>query len=87
MAAPAYILGGLLFGIATFRARVLPRGAAVLLALGTVLTPLAAMLSLSAQPKMAIPMALGLAWLGFALMVERRTPVAVQPEPAVSVTV
>ena len=82
-----YILGGLLFGIATFRARVLPRGAAVLLALGTVLAPLAVMLPLSAQPKTAIPMGLGLAWLGFALMVERQTPVAVQPERAVSVTV
>ena len=34
-----YILGGLLFGIATFRARILPRGAAVLLALGTLLAP------------------------------------------------
>jgi len=86
MAAPAYILGGLLFGIATFRARVLPRGAAVLLAAGTVLAPLAAVLSLSAQPKMAIPVGLGLAWLGFALMVERRAP-AVQAEPAIPVTV
>ena len=87
ISAPAYILGGLLFGIATFRARVLPRGAAVLLALGTVLAPLAVMLPLSAQPKTAIPMGLGLAWLGFALMVERQTPVAVQPERTVSVTV
>jgi hypothetical protein len=86
MAAPAYMLGGLLFGIATFRARVLPRGAAVLLAAGTVLAPLAAMLSLSAQPKMAIPMGLGLAWLGYALLVERRVP-AVQGDPAISVTV
>src|SRR4051794_30841234 len=39
--APLYILGGLLLGIATFRARILPRGAAVLLALGTVAAPLA----------------------------------------------
>ena len=48
-----YILGGLLFGIATFRARILPRGAAVLLALGTLLAPLGGMLSLAAQPKIA----------------------------------
>ena len=87
ISAPAYILGGLLFGIATFRAHVLPRGAAVLLALGTVLAPLAAMLPLSAMPKMAIPMGLGLAWLGFALLVERQTSIAVEPARAVSVTV
>ena len=35
--APLYIGGGVLFGLATFRARVFPRGAAILLALGTVL--------------------------------------------------
>ena len=32
-----YVLGALLFGIATFRARILPRWAAVLLALGALL--------------------------------------------------
>ena len=71
--APLYILGGVFFGIATFRARILPRGAAVLLALGTLLAPVAATLSLSAMPKVAIPTGLALAWLGFALMTERRT--------------
>jgi hypothetical protein len=69
-----YILGGLLFGIATFRARILPRGAAVLLALGTLLAPVGALLSLSAQPKIAIPTGLALAWLGYALMTERQAP-------------
>ena len=73
LSGPLYILGGLLFGIATFRAGILPRGAAVLLALGTVLAPVAAPLSLSAQPKIAIPTGLALAWLGYALMTERRT--------------
>jgi hypothetical protein len=73
---PVYILGGLLFGVATYRARILPRGAAVLLALGTVLAPLAKALSLSAQPKIAIPTGLALAWLGYALMTERRAPEA-----------
>ena len=56
-----------------FRARILPRGAAVLLAVGTVLAPLAKPLSLAAQPKIAIPTGLALAWLGYALMTERRT--------------
>jgi len=74
LSGPVYILGGLLFGIATYRARILPRGAAVLLALGTVLAPLAKALSLSAVPKIAIPVGLALAWLGYALMAEQRTP-------------
>jgi hypothetical protein len=82
---PMYILGGLLFGIATFRARILPRGAAVLLALGTVLAPpLAALLSLSAQPKIAIPTGLALAWLGYALMTERQAPVPAANDRAVN---
>jgi hypothetical protein len=61
-----------LFGIATFRARILPRGAAVLLAVGTVLAPVASKLSLSAMPKIAIPTGLALAWMGYALVTERR---------------
>lgn len=69
---PIYILGGILFGIATFRAHILPRGAALLLALGTASAPLAAPLSLSAQPKIAIPTGLAIAWLGYALMTERQ---------------
>jgi hypothetical protein len=82
-----YILGGLLFGIATFRTRILPRGAAVLLALGTVLAPVAKLLSLSAQPKIAIPVGLALAWLGYALMVERQTPAAQLDDHAITATV
>jgi hypothetical protein len=85
--APVYILGGLLFGIATFRAGILPRAAAVLLALGTVLAPpLAATLSLSAQPKIAIPTGIALAWLGYALMTERRTSAEERNDEAVEAT-
>jgi hypothetical protein len=76
LTAPLYIGGGLLFGIATFRAGILPRGAAVLLAIGTVLAPVASQLSLTWQPKIAIPTGLALAWLGYALMIER------EPAPA-----
>jgi hypothetical protein len=82
---PVYILGGLLFGIATFRAGVLPRGAAVLLALGAVSAPLASQLSLGAQPKIAIPTGLALAWLGYALMTERQAPAARAHDQAVTV--
>jgi hypothetical protein len=46
----------------------------VLLAVGTALAPVAALLSLSAQPKVAIPTGLALAWLGYALLTERPTP-------------
>jgi hypothetical protein len=73
LTAPLYILGGLLFGIATFRAGVLPRGAGILLAVGTAVAPVAGLLSLAAQPKVAIPVGLALVWLGYALWSERRT--------------
>jgi hypothetical protein len=69
-----YILGGLLFGVATFRAGILPRGAAVLLALGTLLAPLGGLLPLASQPKVAIPAGLALAWMGYGLWSEQRTP-------------
>lgn len=71
-----YILGGILFGIATFRARVLPRFAGVLLAVGTAMGPLAVLLPLDFQPKIAIPAGLALAWLGYALWSERRARAA-----------
>ena len=73
LSGPIYILGGLLFGIATFRAGILPRWAGVLLALGTVLAPVAKLLPNASQPKTAIPVGLALAWLGYALWSERRT--------------
>ena len=69
---PLYILGGILFGIATFRARLLPRWAGILLAVGTAMGPLAALLPLDLQPKVALPVGLALAWLGYALWTEPR---------------
>jgi hypothetical protein len=81
LAAPLYLLGGLLFGIATFRAGILPRWAGVLLALGTVLAPVAALLPNASQPKTAIPVGLALAWLGYSLWSERRAQ-QTQPQPA-----
>ena len=72
LTAPLYMFGGLLFGIATFRAGILPRWAGVLFALGCLLAPVAAALPLDAQPKMAVPVGLALAWLGYALWSARR---------------
>lgn len=81
LTAPVYILGGLTFGIATFRAGVFPRWAGALLALSTLLAPVAALLPNASQPKTAIPMGLALAWLGYALWAERASqPVATPPQ-------
>jgi len=72
LAAPLYILGGLLFGIATFRAAILPRWAGALLAISTVLAPIGALLPNASQPKLAIPVGIALAWLGYALWSEQQ---------------
>ncbi len=72
LTAPIYILGGVLFGITTFRAGILPRWAGALLALGTALAPLAAALPNGSQPKIAIPVGLALAWMGYGLWSEQR---------------
>ena len=70
---PILILGLLLFGVATFRARVLPRWAGALLALGAVLIPIGALVPPEYQPKIImVPVGLALAWLGYALLSERR---------------
>ena len=71
------ILGPLLFGIATFRARVLPRWAGGLLALVAVLVPVGGMVPPEYQAKfIMIPLGLAIAWLGYALFSERRAPAA-----------
>jgi hypothetical protein len=67
-----YMLGGLLFGIATLRAGILPRWPAGLLAVAAALTPAAALLPHAIQRLAAIPVGLAVAWLGYALWSERR---------------
>lgn len=67
-----YLLGGLLLGIATYRARILPRWMAALLAFTAVVTPAAALLPHALQRLVAIPMGVALAGLGHALWSERR---------------
>src|SRR5215218_4702893 len=67
-----YMLGGLLFGIATLRAGILPRWPAGLLAVAATLTPLAALLPHDIQRLAAIPVGLTLAWLGYTLFSEWR---------------
>jgi len=66
-----YMLGGLVLGIATFRAGVLPRWAAALLAVTAALPALAALHTHAIQRLAAMPMGLALASLGYALWSER----------------
>jgi hypothetical protein len=70
------LLGGLVFGVATFRAGILSRWAAGVLAVGCVLSPAAALLPHTIQPLVAVPIGAGLAWLGYALWSERREQAA-----------
>ncbi len=85
-----YMLGGLLFGIATFRAGILPRWAAGLLAIASAVTPAAALLPHEIQRFAGIPVGLAVAWLGYALFSERREKASessvdqgmVMPEPS-----
>lgn len=69
-----YLLGGIVFGIASVRARVLPRWPAILLAVTALLTPAAILLPHSVQRLAAIPMGIAFIWLGYALWSEQRTP-------------
>jgi hypothetical protein len=72
-----YVLGGLLFGIATFRAGILPRWAGGLLAFAAVSPPLLTWLLPHPLDRiLAVPMGLAMIWLGYALWAERRKPAA-----------
>lgn len=87
---PMYLLGPLLFGIATFRAGILPRWAGALFVAGATLAPVGALLvAPEYQPMVMVPNGLALAWLGYALIAERRekaaalSPIAsARPEPS-----
>jgi membrane protein implicated in regulation of membrane protease activity len=77
-----YLLGGLCLGLATFRAGVLPRWPAGLLAVMALLTPLAALLPHEFQRLAAVPMGMAFAWLGYALWSERRGDTSRVPQAA-----
>ncbi|HET8985062.1 MAG TPA: hypothetical protein VFN03_04805 [Trueperaceae bacterium] len=67
-----YLLGGVLFGIATFRAGVLPRGAGGLLVFATLITLAGPLLGHPLDRILAVPMGLALAWLGYSLWSDRQ---------------
>jgi hypothetical protein len=76
-----YALGGLLFAIAMFRARILPRGASVLLAVSIVLPFFTHSLVHHPYDRIfAVPVGLAIAWMGYALFTERRETVS-EPSP------
>jgi hypothetical protein len=68
-----YLAGGLLFGIAMFRARVLARWAAALLAVGTVATAALSVLPESFDRPFAVPTGVALIGLGISLWRTHRT--------------
>jgi hypothetical protein len=70
-----YMVGGLAFGIALFRARILARSAAALLAVGTIATASLAVLPESFNRPMAVPVGLALIGLGVSLFRNPGTPV------------
>lgn len=75
----ALVSGGLLFGIAVFRARVLSRWPAALLAVGVVATLAIHVLPQVNERLFAVPIGVALAWLGFSLWREQRTGTTVLP--------
>lgn len=81
-----FILGTVLFGLATLRANVLPRWTSALFAF-SLLISVPVVGALGAPRLAAVPIGLGLAAMGYALFTERRTrstsplPEAVVPQP------
>ena len=62
-----YVVGGVIFGVALLRARILSRGAAILLIAASAITPLAGVLPDDTQRLLAIPVGVALVWLGYSL--------------------
>jgi hypothetical protein len=79
----AYLAGGLLFGIALFRAGVLARWAAVLLAVGGVVTVALSMMPDAFYRLLAYPNGIAMIGLGYSLWSQKRVVI---PEPASSVS-
>ena len=76
VAAVAYLGGGLVFGLALFRARVLARWAAAVLALGTVSSLVIPLLPQLNHRLFAVPTGIALIGLGYSLWRDQRTPAA-----------
>ena len=79
----AYIVGGIIFGIALFRANILARWAAVLLSVGAAATVAASQLPELTQRLFAIPVSVALIGLGYSLWREQRTQKTQSPSSPV----
>jgi hypothetical protein len=86
LAGAGYLLGGLLFGIALFRTRVLARWAAALLAVSTVATAALAVLPESFNRPLAVPEGIALIGLGVSLWRNPSDSGQTSPETAPAVT-
>jgi hypothetical protein len=73
-----YLLGGLLFGIALYRARVLARWAAALLAVGGVVTAALTVMPDAFYRLLAFPNGIAMIGLGYSLWLSVRTETATQ---------
>jgi hypothetical protein len=82
--AVGYLLGGLVFGIALFRARVLSRWAAALLAVASVLTMTIPLLPMVNQRLFAVVNGIAMIGLGWSLWREQRS--ATEPTTAITAT-
>lgn len=78
----AYLGGGLLFGIALFRANILARWAAALLAAGTVASAAIPLLPQVNPRLFAVPTGIALIGLGYSLWREQRGAGTASPSPA-----
>lgn len=74
VAALLYVLGGVLFGLAIFRARVLDRRAGLLLVAGALATLLVPLLPHAVGRYAAVPVGLAMIWLGYSLWTVERGP-------------
>ena len=75
-----YLLGGLLFGIALYRAGILARWASALLAVAAVATAAIPLLPMVNQRLFAVPTGIAMIGLGWSLWREQRSPAA-EPTP------
>lgn len=80
----AYLGGGLLLGIALFRARVVARWAAVLLAVGGLVSAALAVMPDAFYRLLAYPNGIAMVGLGYSLWRTARTTTSVQPSVAVA---
>jgi hypothetical protein len=77
----AYLAGGLIFGIALFRARVLARWAAVLLAVGGMVSAALSVMPAAFYRLLAFPNGIAMIALGYSLWRISRTEAVAVPEP------